>query len=65
MKINKTKIEILLAKQILPKKEFANKCGVSRQNLSTILRRGTCEPKTVGKIAMALGVDPVDIIEQE
>lgn len=63
MKVNAIKIESLLAVQGLTKTELAKKAGMSRQNVSTVVRRGTCEPRTAGKLASALGVDIADIIE--
>ena len=63
MKVNSIKIESLLAVQGLTKTELAKKAGMSRQNVSTVVRRGTCEPRTAGKLASALGVDIADIIE--
>lgn len=45
--------------------EYAARCGISRQNVSTIIRRGTCEPKPAGKLAAGLGVPVADIIKQE
>ena len=65
MKVNAIKIESLLAVQGLTKTELAKKAGMSRQNVSTVVRRGTCEPRTAGKLATALGVDVLDIIETE
>ena len=65
MKISTTKIEMLLADQALTKKALAEKCGISRQNISTIVRRGTCEPRTAGKLAFGLGVELADIMEME
>lgn len=65
MNINPTKIEMLLAKQSMTKKALASKCGISRQTVSTIVCRGTCEPKTAGKLAIGLGVSIEDIIEKE
>ena len=62
MKINAIKIEMLMAEQGLTKGAFAEKCGIARQNISTIIRRGTCEPKTVGKMAAGLGVTVADIV---
>ena len=38
---------------------------MSRQNFSTVRTRGTCTAVTLGKIARALGVDPLEIMEQE
>ncbi len=65
MYINARKIETILAKQGITKKAFAEKSGISRQNISTIIRRGTCEPKTAGKLARGLGIDPAEILESE
>ena len=45
--------------------EYAARCGISRQNVSTIIRRGTCEPKTAGKLAAGLGVPVAEIIREE
>lgn len=65
MTINAIKIETLLAERGMTKAALAELCGVSRQNISTIVRRGTCEPRTAGRLAMGLGVDVADIIEKE
>lgn len=64
MKINTLRISVAMAEQGLTKKDFAANCGISAQNISTILRRGTCEPKTAGKLAAGLGVDVADILEE-
>ena len=45
--------------------EYAARCGISRQNVSTIIRRGTCEPKAAGKLAAGLGVPVAEIIREE
>lgn len=65
MNINAIKIETFLAERGITKAELAKRCGISRQNISTIVRRGTCEPKTAGKLAKGLGVDVLDIIAKE
>lgn len=65
MIINATHIEALLAERGLTKKALAGHCGISAQNISTIIRRGTCEPKTAGKLAAGLGVHVADIIRKE
>lgn len=65
MKISALKIETLLAEHNMTKASFAEKCGISRQSISTIVRRGTCEPKTAGKLAAGLGVSVADILEKE
>ena len=65
MIINATKIETLLAEQSMTKAALASACGISRQNISTIIRRGTCEPKTAGKLAMGLNVPVSEIIKED
>lgn len=57
-------IETLMAEKGLTKKALAEDCGISAQNVSTIIRRGTCEPKTAGKLAAGLGVSVAEIIEE-
>ena len=64
MKINVAKIETLLAEQEMTKRMLAEKSGISRQNISTIVRRGTCEPKTAGRLAAGLGVTINQIVSE-
>lgn len=65
MKINTNRIRVILAEKELTTTAVAERSGVSRQNISTILGRGTCEPKTLGKLAKGLGVDPAEIIKED
>lgn len=58
-------IEALLAERGLTKKALAATCGISAQNVSTIIRRGTCSPVNAGKLARGLGVPVTDIIREE
>lgn len=62
MKISAEKIEMLLAENGWTRKELADKCGICRQNISIIVRRGTCTPKTAGKLAAGFGVPITDIL---
>lgn len=64
MKINAYKIKMILAEAEMTRADLAAKCRVSRQSISTILTRGTCELRTAGKIAKALGI-PVSEITAE
>ena len=64
MNINAVKIETLLARNGLTKADLSRKCGISRQSISTIIMRGTCEPKTAGKIAAGLGVQVEEIMKE-
>lgn len=65
MNINVVKIETLLAERGMTKVALAANSGISRQNISTVIRRGTCEPKTAGKLAAGLGVAVADIIQKD
>ena len=63
MKLNVMKILKLLAERGMTKSELANRAGVSRQQISTIVGRGSCTPKTAGKLAAGLGVSVDEIVK--
>ena len=65
MTINARRIETMMAEMGLTKRGLSERCGISAQNISTIIRRGTCEPRTAGRLAAGLGVPVVDIIGKE
>ena len=65
MKISSSSIEMLIASKNITKTELARSCGMCKQNISAVLKRGTCEPRTAGKIASGLGVPVSDIIAKE
>ena len=65
MKIDTHKIKLILAEQEMTRAELAERCGISRQNISTILTRGTCELKTAGKIAKGLDIPVAEIAKEE
>ena len=65
MKINSFQINAQLARKNMTRIELAKKSGILPQNISTIINRGSCEPRTAGKIARALNVDVEDLIVKE
>lgn len=65
MKISRHKFELLLAEKELSIIRLAELSGISRQNVSTIKQRGTCNPATAAKLARGLGVPVVELVEQE
>jgi len=65
MVISAIKIETRMAELGLTKRALANNCGVSRHSVSAIIRRGSCEPRTAGKLAAGLGVPVSAIIAEE
>lgn len=64
MKLKTHKIKMMLAEREMTQSAYAELCGISRQNMSTILTRGTCELKTAGKLAKGLGVSVSEIVEE-
>ncbi len=62
MFLNTKRIEMILAEKGMTKTELSKNCGISRQNISILIRRGTCEPKTAAKLASGLGIPVGEII---
>lgn len=62
MNIDRIKIETILAEKKMTRVNLSLTSGLTPQSISTIVRRGTCEPKTAGKLAAGLGVPVSDII---
>jgi len=66
MKINKTKLDLILAKKCMGVLELAEISNVAKAILYKIGKPGTnLRPSSVGKIAKALEVDVTELIEQE
>ena len=63
MLLNVARIEVFLGERGFNKTVFASRCGVSRQAISTILKRGSCEPKTAAKLAAGLDVKIEEIVK--
>ena len=64
MKLCRKKVDVRLAQLQLGINEICDKSGVSRETFKQC-RRGVrnAKPKTIGKIAAALGVDVLDILD--
>lgn len=62
MKLATNKIKLIMAEMAITHSVLAERCGVSRQNISATLSRGTCSVVKAGKIAKALGVPVADIV---
>ena len=61
MRIDPKKLELHLARKCMSETDLRN--GTSPQTLLRIRRGMEVKPKTVGRIARALGVDVTDIID--
>lgn len=64
MRINSIQIKLFMAEQEINQTILAERAGVSRQNISTMLARGTCSIVNAGKLAKALGVDVAEIVKE-
>lgn len=64
MKLDRKKFDLASARACMSINDIAEKTGIPRRTISNVaLERGT-SPTTLGKIARALGVDPLDIIKE-
>lgn len=65
MRIDKTKIMVMMAKKGLNQRQLADSLGMSRGNLSTIINGKRCKAETVLKLARALGIEDInDLLEE-
>lgn len=64
MKLNKTAVELLLARNQMTVKEMASNAGISERTYYTGCNKNIL-PVKVGALAKALGVDPEEIIVKE
>lgn len=65
MKLDTHKISVALAEKELTRTALAEKSGISRQSLSTILARGTCSPVTAGRLAKGLGLKVTEVTKED
>lgn len=63
MKIDTKRIKAGLADKQMTYSDLAKKSGIPKQSISTVMKRGSCSPITAGKIAKALEIDSMDLIE--
>ena len=63
MRLNITKVRLLIAKLLISQASLAAKAGISRQTMSAVMNGRNCRPELLGKISNALGVEPEEIIE--
>ena len=62
MKLNRKKYDLACARACMTAADVLKESGVPRGTLNTALSRST-SPATLGKIARALGVDVLDILD--
>lgn len=65
MKINRNKVDIIMAKKMWTSSELARQCKVSRQTISMVLNGKACRADIAGKIAKGLGAEVTEILEED
>lgn len=63
MRLDRTKVYLLMANEVFTQSALADKAGISRQTLSAVMNGKSCNPALLKKIAKALEVEPKEIIE--
>lgn len=61
MRISAEKVELILAKKTATMKGISS--GLSSSTIAKIRREENVSPRTIGKLAAALGVEPEEIIK--
>ena len=64
MRLNETKMQILMGEQEMNIRMLAERSGVSRQTISCIKAGESCSPVVACKLAEALGVTVETILKQ-
>ena len=64
MVINRSEIELILARKQMTATRICERAGFSRNRFYEIMRSKSVTPKTAGKMAAALEVDVTEIIKQ-
>lgn len=65
MKVNRQKLYLAMARACMTSAELPKAAGLPRPTVQNAVVGKSVRPATLGKIAKALGVDPVEIIEVE
>ena len=65
MKANRERLETAMARACLTSREVAKAAGLPRPTFNNVLSGKSVLPATLGRVARALGVDVVEIMEQE
>ena len=62
--LSKKKVLVLLAERGMTIADLAKRAGMAASNMSALLSRGSCMPKTAGRIAAILNCRVQDVIEE-
>lgn len=63
LKISQNKVQLLMAENCMNPYDLCSKASISYASYRRIMKAGGCKIATLGKIAAALNVKVIDIIE--
>lgn len=64
MKANRRKLEIAMAQACMNAEDVQKGAGIPRPTLNNVISGRNVRPGTIGKVAKALGVDVIAILEE-
>ena len=65
MRADRKKLELAMARACLAPAEVPERAGLLRATFNNVINGKSVRPDTLGKVARALGVDPLDIMQEE
>lgn len=65
MKANRKAIDLAMARTCMSISDIANKAEMPEMTVKNVITGRSVRPYTLGKVARALGVDPLEIMEKE
>ena len=65
MKVNRSKLELAMARACMSPADLANKAVLPRPTLNNVIVGRSVRPVTIGRIAKALGCDVTEILETD
>lgn len=65
MKANRKALKLAMARACMNTADIVKKSNMPEPSVKNVISGRSVKPATLGKVAKALGVDPVEIIETE
>lgn len=65
MKADRKKMELAMARACMSSADLPAAAGLPRPTVQNVIVGKSVRPATLGRIAKALGVDPVEILKEE
>lgn len=65
MNISKKKLKIEMARKCMTTEELAAASQLPRPTVNNVISGRSVRPATLGKVALALGIDPADLLDFE